>query len=91
MPSSKFPNRTLEDQLRAAGVSVQCMWQMRGQRGTGVAWLECLQVGRRGDMVIVETFGHGGWNAFTAPHSNSVNDTITDVMVRCGVKEPAHG
>lgn len=86
---SKFPNRVLEDQARAAGVFVQCLWQTKGPKDTGVAWLECLQIGPRGDVVIVETFHHGGWNAFSAPHSNRVDDTIRDVLERCGVKAPA--
>ena len=86
MPNT--PNRTVEDFARAAGANVRVMWQMPGPNDTGVAWLECLMVGDRGDMVIIETFKHGGWNAFTAPHSNRVDDTLIDVMRRCGVKAP---
>lgn len=85
---SKFPSHVLEEQAIAAGATVRCMWQTRGPKDTGVAWLECLQIGPRGDVVIVETFHHGGWNAFSAPHSNSVDDTIRDVLERCGAKGP---
>lgn len=85
----RFPNRTLEERAIAAGANVRCMWQIKGPKDTGVAWLECLQIGPRGDVVIVETFHHGGWNAFSAPHSNRVDDTIADVLERCGVKPAA--
>lgn len=90
MPTTNYPNNTLERRAIEAGAQVRCLWQMRGPKDTGVAWLECLQIGPRGDVVIVETFHHGGWNAFSAPHSNRVYDTITDVLERCGVK-PAAG
>lgn len=85
----RFPDQTLERRIVEAGATVRCMWQMKGPKDTGVAWLVCLMVGKRGDMVIVETFHHGGWNAFSAPHSNSVDDTIADVLERCGVKPAA--
>lgn len=84
-----FPNNTLEQRAREAGAEVRCVWQTRGPKDTGVAWLECLQIGSRGDFVIVETFKHGGWNAFSAPHSNRIDDTVADVLERCGVKAPA--
>jgi hypothetical protein len=87
MPKSDYPDRTLETRVREAGARVAVMWQMRGPKDTGVAWLECFQIGERGDLVIVETFKHGGWNAFSAPHSNSVNATVADTLERCGVRK----
>lgn len=88
MPNAHRPNNTVETIAAGAGARVQCLWQMRGDRHSGVAWIECLMIGNRGDKVIVTTYAHGGWDAFTAPHSNRVDDTIADVLNRCGVKAP---
>lgn len=80
------PNTTLPDELRSSGVDCQIMWEIPGPKDTLIAWLSCYQVGK--SVCIVQTFKDGnGWNAFTPPLTNHIPETVSDVIVRCGVRE----
>lgn len=81
--SKIYPDHTLEDAARAAGATVRCLWQIPGPKDTAIAWMECLSIGH--GIVIVETFDGGGWNALSDCRTNRIDETIADVLARCGV------
>ena len=82
-----YPDPTFETAAIAAGANVQCLWQMKGPRSTGVAWMECLSV--NGSVVLVQTYEGGGWEVYSACRSNSVAETIADAFARCGITAKA--
>jgi hypothetical protein len=82
MPKT-IPNRIVEEVARAAGASVQVMWVMNGPKDTQIAYIECLLINR--NVVLVETFKDGGWDAFTNAATNDRDETVADVLNRCKV------
>ena len=79
-----YPDQTLENAARKAGVRVVVLWEMKGPANTAVDWMVGYQLGSW--PCIVQTYTDGnGWNAFTPNNSNRVDDTIADVFNRCGV------
>lgn len=81
--SKIYPDHALEDAARAAGATVRCLWQIPGPKDTAIAWVECLSIGS--GIVIVQTFDGGGWNALSDCRTNRIDETIADVLARCGV------
>jgi hypothetical protein len=82
-----YPDHTLENALRARGVPVWALSEIRGPNDTNIAWIVNYAVGK--SLVIVHTYKDGdGWDAFTSLHNlNSVEATIDDVMERCGMSK----
>ena len=84
MPVKKmYPDRTIENAAREVGAQVICLWQLRGPEHTQIAWIEGLLI--NGEVVLIQTFAEGGWSAYTALRSNRVDETIADVLARCGI------
>lgn len=85
MPKTKtYPDRTLENAIRAAGHRCPCLWEMRGPKNTEVAWIVAYAVGH--SVVMVQTFKNGnGWNAYSSAPTIRVDDTIADVLERAGL------
>lgn len=81
--TATMPDRTVEMVARKAGAEVRRLWQMRGPPNTSIKWMECLSIGK--STCIVQTFEGGGWEAYTPGRSNRVDDTLADVLNRCGV------
>lgn len=76
-----YPDQTVENAARAAGLVVTCLWQLKGPPHTAIAWMECLSIGH--GLCIIQTFEGGGWNALTSTPSNSIAETVADVIARC--------
>lgn len=88
MPKTdKYPSRILEDKLRERGLEPRLMWEMRGPKDTGIKWISCYFLEK--NLILVETFDGGGWNAFTPDLTNNVEATVEDVIARCCPKVPA--
>ena len=86
--SKDYPDQTFERVARKAGARVLILWERPGPKNTEVAWNACYSV--NGWPVIVQTYrSGGGWNVFTAPRTNDVNESIADALNRCGVPAPA--
>ena len=85
--SKVYPNRTVEEAARAAGAQVVCLWQMKGPPHTLIEWMEGLLI--NGTVCLIQTFREGGWQAYTPCQSNRTDDTLADVLNRCGVPAPA--
>lgn len=81
--TTRYPDRTLEERCRAAGATVRCLWQQRGPKNTGIAWMEGLMIGA--GVVIVQTYEGGGWEAYSALPVNEIDATVADVLTRCRV------
>ncbi len=82
-----YPDQTLEKALRASGVRVVVLWEIKGPKDTSVDWMVGYQAGSW--PVIVQTYTDGnGWNAFTPARTIDVDKTIADVFARCGIREP---
>jgi hypothetical protein len=80
-----YPDQTLENAARAAGIDIAVFWEMRGPPNTFVDWMVAYSIGHT--PVIVQTYKNGnGWNAFTPCQSIAVDETIADVFKRCGVE-----
>lgn len=96
------PDTTLESVMVKLGFTVRCTWQKTGAAEDGWAWLECLcitggpnDLRRERDaapmaMVIVQTFKGGGWEVFRSGRTNSITDTIRDVMTAAGADPLNH-
>ena len=84
--SGKYPDRTLEHAVRAAGISCRCLWEIKGPKDTGIAWMAAYLVGHQ--VCLVQTFKDGGgWNAFTPCSSGRIDDTVADVIARCSAEQ----
>lgn len=79
MPKT-YPDRFLQNALREKDLEARLMWDMKGPKDTSIAWVSCYVVNR--SLVLVETFEGGGWEAFTPPQTNHINETIDDVLQR---------
>jgi hypothetical protein len=76
-----FPNTSLENELRARGVAVHCIWQQRLSANIRPTWIECLSV--NGRPILVLTYADGnGWEAFTSDRGNHIGQTVEDVIAR---------
>lgn len=82
----KYPDRTLSHMAISAGAKVRCLWEERGPKDTGVAWMECMLI--NDGIVIVETFKGGGWQVFLGATTLRVDDTLVEVFNHCKVKLP---
>lgn len=84
MKQAIYPDHTLENAVRAAGHSCRCLWEMKGPPRTLIAWLVAYDI--NGRVCIVQTFKDGnGWNVYTACNSIGIDDTVADVLARCGL------
>jgi len=75
--AKQYPDSTLENALRDAGIPVTCLWQLQGKSNDGWAWLECLNV--NGYVFMVQTYKGGGWEVYRPSRTNSVTETIKEV------------
>lgn len=77
-----YPDHTLEDAARAAGLRVDVMWEIPGPENTLIDWMVCYRIGRW--AVIVQTYHEGnGWQAFTQSTTNDTEKTIHEVIQLC--------
>ena len=77
--------KTIVDAARANDVPIRLLWGMPGPENTAVEWLSCYALGQ--GVVIVETHTNGdGWQAYTAGSSAKVDDMVSDVFQRCGIR-----
>ncbi|WP_293862404.1 hypothetical protein [uncultured Alsobacter sp.] len=81
-----YPDNRLEKSLRERGARVMCVWQMRGPKGTDVAWMEYLSVD--GAPVIVQTYKSGGGAAFVLLRNLGEADAADAVMRHIRPPEP---
>ena len=77
-----YPDHTLENAARAAGVRVVVLWEMRGPANTAVDWMGGYQIDHL--PVIVQTYTDGdGWNVFAPNSTNDVDRTIAEILKVC--------
>lgn len=82
MKKPVYPDQTLAERCRQAGADVKALWEIRGPKNTGVAWISGLLV--NGHVVLVQTFGEGGWASYTSSGRTKPEDDAADVLDRCG-------
>lgn len=78
------PDSTIADRCREAGARVRLVWEERGPKNTGVAFLTCYLI--NDTLCIVSTFSRGGWDAYTPCGEVLIENAVADVMRRCGVQ-----
>lgn len=83
------PSMVLMEACATLGVPCNLMWEIPGPKHSQVAFISCYAI--NGAIVIVETFRDSrGWDAFTSSRSPSIDETITDVFARVGLKSLAN-
>ena len=85
---SEYPDRTFEKRAREDGHNCPCLWQERGPKNTGIAWMVAYRLGS--GVVIVQTYTEGGWRAYTDGPEAEFENIVQDVYARCGVAEHPH-
>jgi hypothetical protein len=87
--SKIYPSTALVDTIRklVPDAAVRCLWEVKGPKDTGIAWMACYAIGK--SLCIVQTFTEGGWTAYTPNAENDVAATVADVLNRCQVPLPA--
>jgi hypothetical protein len=88
MKEKVYPNQTLEKLVRMFGQQCSVLWEMKGPKDTDVAWIVAYSI--NGTVVLVQTYGSGGWEAYTPCGINDTDATFRDVLHRCNVKVPAY-
>ena len=80
MPKKTYPDNTLLRALNERGLNARVQWEIPGPKDTQVAWMTGIWVNN--SIVIVQTFEGVGWEAYTPPKVNDVDQTIADVIER---------
>jgi hypothetical protein len=73
-----YPDTTLQRELEKAGLPAKLLWEIPGPKDTDVAWMSCYGV--HGSVVIVQTYGIGGWEAYTPCPFPEVDRTVQYVI-----------